>query len=166
MQERTCYTGRAATLSLLAAVAGGCSSVPAEETRKPTPPASDAELEALRETATDIERMLGQLHAAWYPDRDDPETAPDPPKGPLTTEVTLSWSGPIEPAVESVAHRIGFDFRRIGAPPARRVMVVVDADADTAYSVLRNLGHQADPIADVRVDTVNERVELIYRDDA
>lgn len=80
----------------------------------------------------------------------------------LRRVVTLKWVGPIEPVMQRLADRAGYQMQVNGDMPPAPVVVTVDARQKMVIDVLRDLGLQAGQRADVVVDPERSVVELNY----
>ena len=146
-----------------AAMLSGCVSwapEPPEATAPATGMPDPAEIRLI-EAAERAERALASLARAL--------PAPDPRSGlprldrvpeALRTPVTLDWSGPVEVLAAELARRAGYRFAEGGRPPARPLLVAVEAQAQPAIAVLRDLGLRAGGAATLTVDAARETVLL------
>ena len=129
------------------------------------PPASQtaadrAELR-LAEAAERAERALARL--AWtLPALDKAGAMPALGTVPaaLRQPVTLDWTGPVETLAAALARRAGYLFLEAGRPPARPVIVAVEADAQPLIAVLRDAALRAGAAATLTVDAAAETIFL------
>ncbi|MHB8408973.1 MAG: DotD/TraH family lipoprotein [Acidiferrobacterales bacterium] len=139
-------------LILAALVLAGCATTP------PSPP--DPVLAGLNQAAGRIARQLTKLSASNP--ASNVTAYPAPKTGPLAVPVTLAWSGPLEPAVGTVADLIGFHVRTVGRPPSLPVLVRVDAHRRPAFLLLQDIGWQAGSYAGITVYPARHLVEIVY----
>ena len=115
----------------------------------------------LVEAVERAERALASLaHALPAP---DPESRlPDARSVPaaLRTPVTIDWTGPVEALAEELARRAGYRFGEAGRPPARPLIVAVQAEGEPLIAVLRDAGLRAGAAATLTVDAAAQRVLL------
>lgn len=81
--------------------------------------------------------------------------------GQLNYEVTVKWTGPLDPVVKKVAESVGMKFDVIGSPNTP-VLVSIDARDKMVLDVLRNLGMQAGNLAKITYRPRENAVEIIY----
>ena len=95
--------------------------------------------------------------------------APDPQSGlpdarslpaVLRTPVTVDWSGPVEALTADLARRAGYRFAEAGRPPARPLIVTVQAEDEPLIAVLRDAGLRAGAAATLTVDAARRTVLL------
>ena len=115
----------------------------------------------LVEAVERAERALALLaRAAPAP---DPESGlPDAGSLPaaLRAPVTLDWTGPVEALAEELARRAGYRFAEAGRPPARPLIVAVEAEGEPLIAVLRDAGLRAGAAATLTVDAAGRTVLL------
>lgn len=80
----------------------------------------------------------------------------------LRRTVTIKWVGPIEPIMQRLADRAGYQLQVNGDVPPAPVVVSLEARQKMVIDVLRDLGLQAGQRADVVVDPERSVVELNY----
>lgn len=90
---------------------------------------------------------------------------PSKPKDPrLNKAINLPyWNGPIEQSLETVAALIGYKLVIIGKKLPNDIPISIQSNNETAFDVLRNIGYQASPDADVSVDVGQSEIHLIYQ---
>ena len=164
---------RAAALSSVVAgsLAGpltGCASWPTAPASagspsgdEPDPAETLAPEMRLVEAVERAERALASL-ARTVPAQDPESGLPDARSVPvaLRTPVTLDWTGPVEALAEELARRAGYRFAEAGRPPARPLIVSVEADAQPLIAVLRDAGLRAGAAATLTVDAAGRTVLL------
>ena len=93
--------------------------------------------------------------------------APDPEPGlpdadslpvALRVPVTLDWTGPVEVLAEELARRAGYRFAEAGRPPARPLIVAVEAEDEPLIAVLRDAGLRTGAAATLTVDAAARTV--------
>ncbi len=115
----------------------------------------------LVEAVERAERALALLACA-VPALDPESGLPDARSVPaaLRTPVTLDWTGPVEALADELARRAGYRFAEAGRPPARPLIVSVEADAQPLIAVLRDAGLRAGAAATLTVDAERRTVLL------
>ena len=161
---------RAAALPvLLAGPLAGCVSWTPEAPTTVAPVRTDPVEIRLVEAVERAERALASL-ARTVPATDPEARLPDARSVPaaLRTPVTLDWTGPVEALAGELARRAGYRFAEAGRPPARPLIVSVEADAQPLIAVLRDAGLRAGSAATLTVDAANRTVLLdwVARDSA
>ena len=81
---------------------------------------------------------------------------------PLAQPVTITWSGPVEQIVQTLAAKAGYTYRTAGASSGVPMTVTVDAFEKPLIDVLRDIGLQLGNRADVAVDINGAIVQLRY----
>ena len=81
----------------------------------------------------------------------------------LQVALEMDWHGELEPAVESIASFVGWDFQVVGARPSQPILVLVSSSGDSAGHLLRSLGQQAGKRANVIVRAPARSIEVVYR---
>lgn len=76
--------------------------------------------------------------------------------------VTMDWTGPIEPAIRTLAERAGYQFQVNGNAPPMPIIVSLHSTERSVVEVLRDAGLQAGRRADVAIDPDRRVVELNY----
>lgn len=114
------------------------------------------------ERASRAQEKLAMLEQARHPrlvsERVDLKDVPEA----LRQLLSLSWQGPLEPAVRKVAEKIGYAFKVVGFSPAIPVIVTLNAHDQAAVMVLREMGHQCRGRADIHVDASAKTIEVYY----
>ena len=115
----------------------------------------------LVEAVERAERALASLARA-LPAPDPQSGLPDAASLPaaLRRAVTVDWSGPIETLAAALAGRAGYRFAEAGSPPARPLIVAVEAEGEPLIAVLRDLGLRAGSAATLTVDAAGRAVLL------
>ena len=151
----------AALASPVAGLLAGCVSwTPEPRALDVTMGPDPAELR-LVEAVERAERALASLAHALPPSH--PESRlPDAGSLPaaLRVPVNLDWTGPVEALAEELARRAGYRFAEAGRPPARPLIVAVEAEAEPLIAVLRDAGLRAGAAATLTVDAANRTVLL------
>jgi len=80
----------------------------------------------------------------------------------LRRTMTVNWTGPIEPIIQRLADRAGYEMQVNGDVPPAPVVVTLTARQKMVIDVLRDLGLQAGQRADIVVDPERRVVELNY----
>ena len=159
---RTIALLRAAALaSLVAGPLAGCVSWAPEPPATVAPVRTDPVEVRLVEAVERAERALASLARA-VPAADPEARLPDVRSVPaaLRTPVTLDWTGPVEALAEELARRAGYRFAEAGRPPARPLIVAVEAEAQPLIAVLRDAGLRAGDAATLTVDAERQTILL------
>lgn len=121
----------------------------------------------LVEAAERAEQALASLARALpAPDRGTPWSpasaipALDSVPAALKRPVTLDWAGPLEGLARALAERAGWRFLVAGRPPARPLIVSVEAEEQPLIAVLRDAGLRAGAAATLTVDAAAQAVLL------
>lgn len=133
-----------------------CSSV-----KPSTPP---PEIVQLNKTAQKISTQIQVLRATTQAtSHKNDRIYPIPQSGAMATQITLDWSGPLVPAVKSVAQLVGYHFEgTIGTPPPSPILVDVSAHKKPAFAVLQNIGWQAGKSVGVIVKPSKKLIAVTY----
>ena len=115
----------------------------------------------LVEAAERAERALASLaRATPAPKPESRLPGGDSVPAALRTRVTLDWTGPVEALAEELARRAGYRFAEAGRPPARPLIVAVEAEGEPLIAVLRDAGLRAGSAATLTVDAARQAVLL------
>ena len=115
----------------------------------------------LAEAVERAERALASLaRAALAPDPEPGLPDADSLPAALRVPVTLDWTGPVEALAEELARRAGYRFAEAGRPPARPLIVAVEAEDEPLIAVLRDAGLRAGAAATLTVDGAARTVLL------
>lgn len=108
-------------------------------------------------TALDnISRVEQAQHVA--PPVDDYSMAPPE----LQEPVSITWVGPVEQFLTTMANRIGYGFRSIGAQPPAPLIVRIDEYQQPLIKLVKSASLQVTGKADVVLDASRQIVELRY----
>lgn len=88
---------------------------------------------------------------------------PDAPQE-LQRAVTFDWTGPIEPLVEELTRKAGYQYGIIGNRPVTPITVTMNATNKPLINVLRDIGIQMGARADLKVDGRARMIEIQYAD--
>lgn len=80
----------------------------------------------------------------------------------MEVKLSVDWVGPIKPVVDMVAEATGYDKRIIGKPPIPDYFVRISHQQTPAIDVLRDLGTQIGPVAELAVFPATKLIELRY----
>lgn len=125
-------------------------------------PANEPTLKALSAAANNVSHQLELLNSANH-SQQKAHIYPIPHSGVMAQPITLTWSGPIGPAVQSVAKLLGFKFETAGLPPASPRIISVHAQHEPAFAVLQNIGWQAGSQVGIVVRPRRQLVMLAYQ---
>ena len=148
--------------ALLALSLAGCVPwQPEPVATRPPPPAPDPAEMRLAEAAERAERALARL-ARTLPPPDAAGAMPALEGMPATLRrpVTLDWTGPVETVAAMLAGRAGYRFLQAGRPPARPLVVSVEAEGTPLIAVLRDAALRAGEAATLTVDAAAQTVVL------
>lgn len=145
----------------LAGPLAGCVSLAPEPPAAVAPVRADPVEMRLVKAVERAERALASL-ARTVPAQDPESGLPDARSVPaaLRTPVTLDWTGPVEALADELARRAGYRFAEAGRPPARPLIVSVEADGEPLIAVLRDAGLRAGAAATLTVDAAGRTVLL------
>lgn len=132
----------------------GCAS--GEKIKKPDPA-----IKELNRVAVSIQSDLEKLSRLKQAEYQKVKLYDPPESGPLAKKITLSWSGPLDKALEVIAGKVGFNFRVRGKPPASPVLVNMDRMKTPVFEVLEDLGWKAGKHR-VSVDAEKKVIQLTY----
>ena len=157
----------AALASLAAGPLAGCASWTALPVAVPASPVGSNPAETLvpetrlLEAVERAERALASLARA-APALDVDSRLPEAGSVPhaLRAPVTLDWTGPVKALAEELARRAGYRFAEAGRPPARPLIVAVEAEGEPLIAVLRDAGLRAGSAATLTVDAEGRTVLL------
>jgi hypothetical protein len=161
-REKTTLMKVVATSTVLAAISCGCA--------KPNPvqdlPGNDPAIVELSRAAESIHRDLNLLSRIRQEESGVHKQvkaykAPGPSSN-LSETMTLSWSGPLEPAVELIAQKIGYNFRAIGSAPHSPIIINISAIEKSVFEILEDMGWQAGDKAGVVLNQEKEELQIIY----
>ena len=112
---------------------------------------------ALQRSLDRVDRTMGQLgqHGSAGPAR---PVAP----AELQRLVSLTWNGPLDEGVKTLADRIGYHFAVTSPSRTGPVQVAVNMADVPAIELLRALGNAAGASATVMVDPDRHLVEMQY----
>lgn len=80
----------------------------------------------------------------------------------VSQPITITWSGPVEQIVKTLAAKAGYTYRTAGASPDVALTVMIDSYEKPLIDVLRDVGLQLGNRADVAVDINGQVVQLRY----
>lgn len=80
----------------------------------------------------------------------------------LAQPITITWSGPAEQLVQTLAAKAGYTYRTAGAPSSVPPTVMIDAYEKPLIDVLRDVGLQLGNRGDVAVDINANVVQYRY----
>lgn len=80
----------------------------------------------------------------------------------LAQPITLTWNGPAEQAIQTLAAKAGYTYRVAGIAPPLPLAVAVNVYERPLIEVLRDIGLQLGARADVAVDIKGSAIQLRY----
>lgn len=130
------------------------------------PATSDPNAQAqIADTATSVNQSLQQLSAIQQ--ATNPGVRMGHPMDPhsigMAQQVSLNWTGPIEPVLKKIARASNYQLRVLGNRPAIPVIVIVHTRNATLASILRNVTYQATGKANINIYPHAKIIELRYR---
>jgi hypothetical protein len=151
-----------ATSTVLAAMSG-CAKPPQTV---PGPPETDPAIVELSRAADSIHQDLNLLSRIRQEESGVHEQVKayktPPANSRISKPITLSWSGPLEPAVEVIAQKVGYNFRVIGSAPSQPVLINLSAIDKPAFEILEDMGWQAGDKAGVVLNQEQKELQVIY----
>ncbi len=82
----------------------------------------------------------------------------------LQRAVTFDWTGPVEPLVEELTRKAGYQYGIIGNKPSTPITITMKATNKPLINVFRDIGIQMGARADLKVDGRARMVEIQYAD--
>jgi defect-in-organelle-trafficking protein DotD len=115
---------------------------------------------AAEKAAAALDTIAGieQQRTPLMPDQGDYSNAPPA----LMQLITVNWSGPVEQILEMLSSRTGMSFKVKGSKPAVPLLVTINVYQEPILDVLHNIGLQVGRRADIKVDGINNHVEIRY----
>lgn len=113
--------------------------------------------------ASSVDQSLSQLSAidiATHPTTNIGK--PMAAGGGMSRYATISWYGPVEPVLRTIARKAGYQLNVIGSEPAIAVLVNVSAQSQPLSVILRNVTYQVHAKARVAVYPNKKIIELRY----
>ncbi|MBE0468169.1 MAG: DotD/TraH family lipoprotein [Methyloprofundus sp.] len=84
---------------------------------------------------------------------------------PINSEVSLTWSGPVEPLLDDLSDRAALKFEKRGRMPAYDLVVHVQARGKSIFDVIEDIGVQLGTQAGLRLSLINRELDIIYKDE-
>lgn len=88
-------------------------------------------------------------------------TVPNAPRE-LQRAVTFEWTGPVEPLVQELARKAGYNYNTVGNQPPLPLIVNVKSTNKPLIEVLRDIGMQMGARADLKIDGELRVMEIHY----
>ena len=89
-----------------------------------------------------------------------PLAASAPPE--LRRSVTVNWVGPVQPLLQQLADRAGYEFQLAGNAPSSAIILSINVRNQPVIETLRDAGLQLGQRAKLRVDAQLKLIELVY----
>lgn len=105
-------------------------------------------------------QSLAAIEQHQAPSAEDAPLTNVPPE--LRRAVTISWTGPAEPLLTSLADRAGYVFLTFGNPPPVSLVVSVNRENAPVVEVMKDVGLQLGARGTLRVNAEERTVELSY----
>ena len=80
----------------------------------------------------------------------------------LQRAVTLEWTGPVEPLVEELTRKVGYNYGVIGSQPNLPIIVSLKVVNTPLINVFRDIGMQMGARGDLKVDANMRVIEIQY----
>ncbi len=118
--------------------------------------------EAAEKAATSLDKIahVEQVRTPLPAGSESDDLAGAPPE--LMEPVTITWYGPVEKFLATMAGRIGYRFTTTGAPPPVTLSINIDVYNQPLVKVLKSAALQVTGKADVVVDASRQLVEVRY----
>lgn len=87
---------------------------------------------------------------------------PDPIDQTIHKPLPMVWRGPLEPAIQTIAKAIGWEFEVTGIKPLQPINVLIRSESDPAYVIIESCGWQAGKYVAVQVDEGKQRLRIVY----
>lgn len=86
------------------------------------------------------------------------------PNAPIELQraVTFDWTGPVEPLVEELTRKAGYNYGVLGSKPPLPITVSIRAINKPLINVFRDLGMQMGARGDLKVDANARTIEIQY----
>lgn len=147
-------------MSLAALLLSSCADNMALKQQASSDPASVS----LAHAATSVSHTLvnlAEIEQAASPAPSLREPA-DPASYGMAEQVSIDWTGPVEPLVQRIAQAANYKLRVLGTAPPIPVMVSVNARQESLGIILRNIGYQCGKRAHVVIFPNIKVIELRY----
>ena len=103
---------------------------------------------------------LAAVEQKRTPEAQVPAITGAPPE--LARAITISWVGPVDQIVKTLADKASYRFVTLGSVPATPVVVDVNVTNKPIVEVLRSVGFQLGARADIYVDSTERLIALTY----
>lgn len=126
---------------------------------------TDAQAQAqIAEAATEIGHSMQELSAVQMTVHPPTPIGKryDPRVIGMNKMASFDWTGPVEPALKSIAQATNYKLRVIGRPPIIPVFISVNANNVPIYDVLRDITYQVVMKADIALYPKSRIIELRY----
>ena len=80
----------------------------------------------------------------------------------LQRAVTFDWTGPVEPLVQELARKAGYNYGVIGAKPPLPITINLRATNKPLINVLRDIGMQMGARGDLNINAQSRMFEIQY----
>jgi hypothetical protein len=156
----------ASSVLLSALLLSACASSTADKGETPPIAAIDERIAEAVETSANANQAISEVEVATAgPVRAGPSRQP-PPNVVLPPEavqpVTVDWQGPIEPFLQSMADRAGYSLSTTGRRPANPMMILITANEEPLFGVIRRAGIMAHGYADIAFNPTTRVIEIRY----
>lgn len=148
------WTSRFSAALALAAIAACAQTPPPDK----GPPIGDMLSESAQRAAAAQETLALSQRSRVLPS--GVRTSEVPPE--LAATRSVDWVGPIEQIGQNLAREAGYDFTRIGAPPAAPIIVDVRGENRPLVELMHSAGLQAKGRADLVVNPLTKTVKVVY----
>jgi defect-in-organelle-trafficking protein DotD len=145
-----------------ALIVSGCAYVPRTPDRQlvAEPEPVDLMLADAADRATRALETLAAMETTQMPIK--PIAAvPNAPQE-LQRAVTFDWVGPVEPLVEELTRKAGYNYGVLGSTPAVPIVISIRAVNKPLINVFRDIGMQMGARGDLKVDANARMIEIQY----
>lgn len=125
---------------------------------------SDPASVTLANAATSVSHTLIDLAAIEQATIPSPilKQPPEPASYGMAGQVSIDWTGPVEPLVQHIGKAVNYKVQVLGTTPAIPIIVAITAHQETLGAILRNVGYQCGKRAQIVVFPNSKVIELRY----
>lgn len=139
----------------------GCATIspPPEDVPKNT---DKVTLEKIHQATLQIDRNVQNYLSIKQVNVKKPTVYEAPEDGPLAQRINFFWSGPVEPALRSLAQQADFRLQIVGRPPLQPKVVMIDGRDMAIFDVIQSIGWQVGENVGVGIKQKKRTIVLIY----
>ena len=127
---------------------------------------SAAQLDTLLDRAADANLMIARIEAASSAARAPAPAVDLPPDVRLPDNleqlISVDWTGPVEPLLQSIAEHIGYDYKVAGPAPAQPIIVTISRRDEPVWTLMRDVAISLTSAATIIVNPSRELITLQY----